>query len=186
MIADIYPYMSDLASLGSSFPPEMLLRLWPAMGKEAGVGEMPIPDSSSLETVLPLVAMSISRKRQLKQGIEAEVRARIGKAKSWPDKLYNVLQSSDGNSTKAQEWLRGRVDRKGVYSTICKILMCVHKNWHKCAQGCTVLKMCKVAVPPQGIAQKRKHLNGSDKPPSCPLELEWIAVDKCLTPSNTI
>eukprot|EP00971_Amphidinium_carterae_P170288 3374001-Amphidinium_carterae.1 len=40
----------------------MLSRLWPAMSEEAGVGEMPVPDTSSLETVLPLVAMSISRK----------------------------------------------------------------------------------------------------------------------------
>eukprot|EP00971_Amphidinium_carterae_P016677 329307-Amphidinium_carterae.1 len=62
MLKNIHPHMPDLVALGSSFPPEMLSRLWPAMSEEAGVGEMPVPDTSSLETVLPLVAISMRRK----------------------------------------------------------------------------------------------------------------------------
>eukprot|EP00971_Amphidinium_carterae_P044508 875249-Amphidinium_carterae.1 len=53
----------------------MLLRLWPAMSEEAGVGEMPVPDTSSLESLLPLVAMSISRKKS-EERLGSELKAK--------------------------------------------------------------------------------------------------------------
>eukprot|EP00971_Amphidinium_carterae_P195530 3880248-Amphidinium_carterae.1 len=65
------------------------------MSKEAGLLEMSVPDtrcSQTLETLLSLVAMSVSRMRQLEKVIEAAIA--LGDARtevrrsiiSWPDK----------------------------------------------------------------------------------------------------
>eukprot|EP00971_Amphidinium_carterae_P003557 70263-Amphidinium_carterae.1 len=105
----------------------MLSRLWPAMSEEAGVGEMPVPDTSSLETVLPLVAMSISRKTNQETTLASknwellakdwELEAKKNeledirkKVRSWPDQYYSYSKlPNNGSNRVAKEWLSAHV-----------------------------------------------------------------------------
>mmetsp|Transcript_4776 Transcript_4776/g.8203 ORF Transcript_4776/g.8203 Transcript_4776/m.8203 type:complete len:259 (+) Transcript_4776:138-914(+) len=67
MLEKIQPYMADLAALGSAIPKEMLQRLWPAVSEAAGVGEMPVPERSMLEWLLPVMVVAINRANKVKE-----------------------------------------------------------------------------------------------------------------------
>mmetsp|Transcript_54476 Transcript_54476/g.100744 ORF Transcript_54476/g.100744 Transcript_54476/m.100744 type:complete len:277 (-) Transcript_54476:79-909(-) len=129
ILLNIHSYMADLVALGSSFPEDMLRRLWPAMAKAAGADESAVPETGSLESLLPVMkaaADSSKRIEELEQQLAAKDlmlgasqarEKRMAKTvekikttvKSWPDALAQRLVLAPGN--KASVWLKDCIQK---------------------------------------------------------------------------